>query len=853
MKVSERLYRLCLRLYPREFRDEYGHEMSLLFRARAEDARVRLWLQVLGDLLFHAPREHWHMAKQDVRYALRSWRRTPAIPAIALTALTFGMGANVAIFSVVHAVLLRPLPVTEPDDLMLVREMSTARGLDTSAVSLPNYLSWKERARSLDLAAFSSQTLTWTGPEYPERLTAVAPTASFFSVLATPLQSGRWFTPDEERLGEHRVAVLSHRLWRTRFGEDPHVAGRQLVLNGASYSVIGVASREFSVPSEPDLWVPQVIDQTTARRGNRYLAVIGRLKPGVSRDQAQAEMSTIAAGLAQEFPDSNRDFGASVVPFADSLVPAEIRSALFVLLAAAIVVLLIACANVANVLLSRAAARRKEMAIRAALGAGAVRITRQLLTESVLLSLTGALFGVLLSTAIVNAAQGALIDVVPRVEDVTLNVTVFGFALGLAIVTGLGFGLAPLWHVGRGGSLGVLRASGRDDRAPARHRLRGLLVVGQVSLTTLLLVGAGLLVQSLGRLQRVPVGVNADSVLTAKLSLTRARLPNGAAIDAFLARLTSDLQSTPGITAAGISSAIPLSPGAYTITQVAAETDPFLTSEWRLVDAGYFRTFQIPLVRGRLFGSEDRADAPRAFVIGQQTARALYGDADPIGRRLRLENGNSGEVVGVVADVRMKNLGDPPERVVYFPPSQFGFFPLFNVVVRTEGPPDAAATVLRDRLKDHDPNLAAYEVRSMQHWVDRNASLMRIRARLIASLGAVALLLGVIGIYGVMSYLVAQRRHEFGVRVALGARPWALPLVVVRQGLRYILTGVALGLFTANLVVDRLQTLLFEVDSRDPATFAGAALVVALVALAASYVPARRAATADPLVVLRAE
>ena len=853
MKVSERLYRLCLRLYPREFRDEYGHEMSLLFRARAEDARLRLWLQVLGDLFFHAPREHWHMAKQDVRYALRSWRRTPAIPAIALTALTFGMGANVAIFSVVHAVLLSPLPVTEPGDLMLVREMNSARGLDTSAVSLPNYLSWKERARSLDLAAFSSQTLTWTGPEYPERLTAVAPTASFFSVLATPLQSGRWFTPDEERLGEHRVAVLSHRLWRTRFGEDPHVAGRQLVLNGVSYSVIGVASRGFSVPSEPDLWVPQVIDQTTARRGNRYLAVIGRLKPGVSRDQAQAEMTTIAAGLAQEFPDSNRDFGTSVVPFADSLVPPEIRTALVVLLAAATLVLLIACANVANVLLSRAAARRKEMAIRAALGAGAVRITRQLLTESVLLSLTGAMFGVLLSTAIVNAARGVLIDVVPRVEDVTLNVTVFGFALGLAIVTGVGFGLAPLWHVGRGGSLGVLRASGRDDRAPARHRVRGLLVVGQVSLTTLLLVGAGLLVQSLARLQRVPVGVNADSVLTAKLSLTRARLPNGTAIDEFLSRLTTDLQSTPGITAAGISSAIPLSPGAYTITQVAAEADPFLTTEWRLVDGGYFRTFQIPLVRGRLFGSEDRADAPRVFVIGQQTARALYGDADPIGRRLRLENGNSGEVVGVVADVRMKNLGDPPERVVYFPPSQFGFFPLFNVVVRTEGPPDAAAAVLRDRLKDHDPNLAAYEVRSMQHWVDRNASLMRIRARLIASLGAVALLLGVIGIYGVMSSLVAQRTHEFGVRVALGARPWALPLVVVRQGLRYILAGIALGLFTANLVVDRMQTLLFEVDSRDPATFAGAALVVALVALAASYVPARRAATADPLLVLRAE
>jgi putative ABC transport system permease protein len=493
------------------------------------------------------------------------------------------------------------------------------------------------------------------------------------------------------------------------------------------------------------------------------------------------------------------------------------------------------------------------MAIRTALGAGAARIVRQLLTESFILALAGATLGVLLSMAIVQGARRALVELVPRIEEVSLNVPVLGFALGLAILTGVGFGLAPLCRVGRARNFGALYATGRDDRAPARNRVRGVLVIGQVSLTTLLLVSGGLLAQSLMKLQSVPVGINVDSVVTAKLALVRARLQNGAAISEFLSRLTSDLESAPGVRAAGISSAIPLSPGAHTITQVAAEADPFVTCEWRLVDAGYFRAFQIPLLRGRLPGPQDRPNSARVFLISRHTARSLYGDGNPIGRRLRLENGNSGEVVGVVADVRMRNLGEPPERVVYIPPSQFGFFPLFNVVVRTEDQPEAAALVIRDRLKVHDPNLAAYEIRSMQHWVDQNSSLMRIRTRLIMFLGMVALLLGVVGIYGVMSYLVSQRTREFGIRLALGARPWALPLVVVAQGLRYTLPGIALGLCAAAFLLDRMRDLLFEIDARDPATFAGVAFLVALVAVGASYVPARRATVIDPLTVLRAE
>ena len=851
--MSERIYRWLLHLYPRDFRDEYGHEMSTLFRDRADQGRIRLWFQVIGDLLFHAPREHWSLVTQDARYALRSWLQTPAIPAIAVTALTLGMGANVAIFSVMHAVLLRPLPVPEPERLVLLRETNLARGLETSAVSLPNYLSWEAQTRSLELSAFSGQSLTWTGSEYAERLDALAPTASFLSVLAVPLHLGRWFTAEEERPGRHRVAVLGHGLWRTRFGADPGILARQLVLNGASYRIIGVASAALAIPTEPDLWVPQVIDQTTARRGNRYLTVLGRVKPGFTTDQAQAEMTAIAAGLAHEFPDSNTDFDVSVVPFGESIVPHEVRTALMVLFAAALMVLLIACANVASVLLSRAVGRRREIALRVALGAGAARIARQLLTESLLLSLAGAVLGMLLAAAITRAARGVLVDLVPRIEDVAMNASVVGFALALAVVTGVAFGVAPLSQINRFRRLGLVHATAWGDRVATRSRLRTQLVIAQVSLTTLLLVGAGLLVQSLMNLQRVSPGFSPDSVVTAKLALTRARLPNGAAINEFFARLTDDLERAPGISAAGISSAIPLSPGAHTIMQAAAEADPFVTCEWRLVDAGYFRTLGVPLLRGRLFDPQDRQDSPRAFVIGEHTARSLYGQDNPIGRRLRLENGMTGEVVGVVGDVRMKHLGESPERVVYIPPSQFGFFPLFNVVIRADGPPASATGIIRDRLRAHDPNLAAYEIQSMRHWMDQSSSLMRIRTRLVTLLGAIALLLGVIGIYGVMSYLVAQRTREFGIRVALGARPWALPLGVVAQGLRLTLAGIVVGLVAAIAMADQIRSLLYEVHARDPLTFAGVAVAIVVIAAAASYLPARRAATADPLVVLRAE
>ena len=852
MRFAARVYRQLLRAYPREFRDEYGEEMTALFVSRTAGEGIRPWLQALADALFRAPREHWQILRQDVRYAVRTWYRAPAVPMVATTALMLGMGANIAIFSVAYAVLLRPLPFHDPAGVMVLQELRP--GSAPGGASFPNFLSWKERSRTLALAAYSGSSLTWLGSEHPERLEALATTASFLSVIGGSLDRGRWFTADEERPEHPRVTVLSHRLWRTRFGADPDVIGQRLVLNATPHTVVGVASVDLSVPFEPDLWVPQVGDPSPTRRANRYLQVIGRLGPGFSRAQAQDEMSSIARALAAEYPDANRDFGIAVIPLSDTVVPRDVRSAIGVLLAAAALVLVIACANVATVLLSRATSRRREMAVRTALGAGASRLTRQLLTEHGLLSLGGGLAGLLLAVGIVSVGRRALAEVVPRMDDVSLNIPVLAFALGLIVLATVAFGSAPLWQISRARrGHDFFHPTGRDDRAVTANRLRTMLVVTQVCLTTLLLVGAALLMQSLARLQSVPVGIQADSVVTAKLSLSRARLAGGPAIGKFLSSFASDLENTPGIRSAGFSSAIPLSPGAHTMTRAAGDDGPLLTCQWRLVDSGYFRTLRIPLVHGRLFGPEDAGATPRVFVIGQQTARDLYGAANPIGRRLRLDNGVTGEVIGVIADVRLTALDEAPERVVYFPPWQFGFFPQFNVIVQADGSLAATAAAIRERLKQLDPNLAAYEIQPMQHWIDRSAALMRIRTWLIASLGALALLLGVVGIYATTAYLVARRSREFGIRIALGARPGLLPLVVVGQGLRVTLAGIVLGLIGAAVAIERVRDLLFQVDARNPMTFAIVAAIVALVGMAAAYLPARRIAATDPALVLRAE
>ncbi|MGH9630692.1 MAG: ADOP family duplicated permease [Bryobacteraceae bacterium] len=668
MRISERLYRILLRLYPSEFREEYGGEMSAYFREQAREGRLLLWMQVLRDLLLHAPQEHLHMLSQDIRYAFRSWRRSPVFAAVAIGALTLGIGANTAIFSVVHAVLLRPLPFEDPGRLVRLYETSERRNINSFTASVPNYLSWKEQARSLDVAAFSDQALNWTGAGEAERLEGAAITSSLPSVLGVTVWRGRWFVEEEERRGRHQTAVLSYDFWRTRLEEDPDVIGRKLIFNGAPYTVVGVAAEGFRFPLNPDLWVPKIIEPAQENRGNRYVTVIGRLKPGFSADQAEAEMVSIARELGRTYPESNEGWSVRIVCFSDWIVEPEIRTALVVLLAAVGMVLLIACANVANLLLARAAARRKEIAIRAALGAGAARLSRQLITESLLLSLSGGLLGLLGAGWIITAARRALADILPRADEISIDFTVFAFAVATSVLTGLLFGAAPLWQACRRNLVDALRQAGRSSQGAGHSRLRNGLVVAQAALATLLLVAAGLLIQSLARLQSVSPGFDPERVLTAQIATPRARYENGEALLNLYSRLVESLNSSPGVRNAGVSSGIPFGPSGYTSMPAAAVgSSPLrrgetLSCSWRLVDSGYFRAMSIPILRGRPFGPEDGPDAATgSTLISQEMARRLFGGENPVGRQLRLENGAVLAIIGVVGDVRSQNLS--PRRV----------------------------------------------------------------------------------------------------------------------------------------------------------------------------------------------
>lgn len=791
---------------------------------------------------------------RDIRHAIRALARSPGFTLTALLTLTLGIGANTAMYSVVHAVLLRPLAVREPGRLVRVYESSPERNWPTFSASIPNYLSWKE-AHSVDLAAFQGYAANWTRDAESERLQGTAATSSFLPVVGLSLRLGRWFVDQEQFAGQNRVVVLSEGLWKTRFGSEQGVIGRKLLLNGEAYSVVGVASAGLTIPTAPDLWVPLTID-ANARRGNRQYTVIGRLRPGFTAEQAQVELSSIASRLEQQFPESNAGWNVSIVPVMRWLVSADVRTALLMLLAAVGMVLLISCANVANLLLARAEGRRKEIAIRAALGAGASRISQQLLTESLLLSLLGGALGVFSSYGAVAIARRSLVEILPRAEEISIDFTVLGFAVAVSVLTGLVFGLAPIVRPGKMRNLDALRQAGRTSQAAPHTRLRALLVVAQLSLATVLIIGAGLLLQSFARLQSVSPGFESASVLTARLSPPRTRYADGKSVSELLSRLTAALKSLPTVEAAGISSAIPLGPGSTTggtvVDPVANSAKP-INVAWRSVDGGYFETLRIPAIRGRVFGPEDIPGKCCVFVLSQQAARNLYGTSDAVGRQVQL-NDTGGEVIGVVGDIHMQSISDPLENVVYIPISQGGPFGVFALFVKTRnGPPEMATTLIREQLREIDPALPAYGFRAMGDWVDSSSARTRIRTWVLTLLAAVALALGIIGIYGVLAYLVTLRRHEFGVRLALGAQRGNLLRLVLAQGVGLAAIGIGVGLAGALILTRFLETLLFDVRARDPITFVGVAVLLLVAALIASYAPARRAASANPIDVLREE
>jgi putative ABC transport system permease protein len=793
----------------------------------------------------------------DLRYTARMLRKSPVFTLAVVLTVALGIGANTAIFSVVNAVMLRPLPYDRPDRLVWIAEKNDKLNLPTFGASVLNYLSWKERSRTFEpMAAFGFASFNLTGLGDPEQLTGGTITPSLLPLLGIRPILGRTFHDGEDRPGSQKVAMIGEGLWKRRFGGDPSIVGRSLTLNGTECLVVGIAPSALALLSNGDLWIPLTIDPGREIRLNHVILAVGRLRPGVTLEAAQAEMNVVAGQVSQQYPEM-KEWGIRLVTFYHWFVNEQLRTALMVLLCAVGCVLLIASANVANLLLARAASRQTEIAVRTALGAGRGRLLRQLLVESLVLSAIGGAAGLAAAVWAVHAINGVMPANLLPVPDVRVDTTVLLFALALTIVTGLLFGIAPAWHAAKTDLNDVLKQATRTS-AGARPRLRNGLAAGELALATILLIGAGLLTESLLRLQHVRLGFQPDRLLTFQLALPRATYPpeKGAA---FYRSLLESLRATPGVRAAAASSGIPFGNGNYTSTPIATTgqsplpPETAVTTDWRIVSPGFFHAMNIPLVRGREFLDTDApAGAPLVVIVSQTTARRFWGDADPLGRTLHRQGDLARQyaVVGVVGDVRQNTLSQE-SPAIYYP--SFGLSARMDVVVRTEAPPMSMLPAVRQKVRDLDAALPVSAVRTMDEWVSGNAAQPRLNAILLAVFASVALLIAAIGIYGVLAYSVNQRTREIGLRMALGAPRGRVLRLIVGEGMVVGAIGIGAGIAGALALSRVLASLVFDVPVRDPLTYAAVAALLALVALAACVIPARRASRVDPMVALRCE
>jgi putative ABC transport system permease protein len=801
--------------------------------------------------------------RQDIRYAFRRLIKSPAFTLVALLTLALGIGANSAIFSVVNAVLLQPLPYRAPEQIVGIYHLSEGR---RATMSGPNFTDVKKLNTTLqDAAAYTRSRVILTGQGEPVRLDTAEVSASLFDLLGVPAMRGRTFRPDENEKGKTHVAVLSHELWQQRFGGDEAVVGRRLTLDGISYEVVGIMPPKFSFPAARALWTPLEYseDFTTKQRGAWYLQAVGRTRPGVSVEQARAEIDTIGKQLAKQYPDANAGVDMTAVSLHEAMV-GNVRQAFWVLLGAVGFVLLIACVNVANLLLARAASRESEIAVRTALGANRARLVRQLMTESLILGLAGGALGLLLAVWGVEALIALEPQGIPRLNEVRVDPVVIGFTMALSALTGLLFGVFPAFQSTRGGISSTLKEGGRGALTTrGGARMRTTLVVAEVALAVTLLAGAGLLIRSFSRLASVDPGFQVKPALTFELSLPDSRYEDRARQVAFFDQLLPRLEAIPGVTnAAGVIS-LPLSGTSLVLTFEVEGRPPLPPAQQpamqvRIATANYFKTIGIPLKRGRFFTDEDRMATPQVALITEAAAKQYFPNEDPIGKKIKLGWGHDGkyaggEVVGVIGDVKDAALDEPDPPQIYLP---YGQWPVqsMSVILETAVPPDSVAEPARRAVYSIDGSLPAGNMRTLQQLVARSISQPRFYMTLLAVFAAVALTLAAIGIFGVLSYAVAQRTREIGIRMALGAHESTVLGLVVREAMVMSAAGVAIGLVAALALTQWLVAqLLFQTSPHDPTTFVVVAMVLTAVSMLAAYLPARRATRVDPIVALRAE
>jgi putative ABC transport system permease protein len=807
-----------------------------------------------------------HILLQDLRYAFRLLAKNPAFTSIAILTLALGIGANTAIFSVVNAVLLRPLAFRDPSRLVLVAEKSK---YPTISTSYENYVDWRDQSHSFEsLEATRGTTITLTGTAEPERLNARMMTAGLFPLLGVDARLGRTFRADEDRAGGSPVVLLSYGLWQRRFGGSKEVVGKSMTLDSQPYTVVGVLPAGFELLQPADVFLPFTPWAKTLpddRNWHPGIIVVGRLMPGVSREQGRTEMVGITKRLEEQYPDYNTGTSADVVGLQEQMVE-NVRPALVLLLGAVSFVLLIVCVNVANLLLARAAVRGREVAIRTSMGASRWRLVRQLLTESVLISLAGGVLGLLLA----SAALGPLLKIsagsVPQAFSVGLDRWVLAFTMGVSLITGLVFGIVPALHTAKYDLREALNEGSRGSTAgPGHHHLRGSLVAMEIALAMLLLVGAGLLLRSFSRLQDVPPGFQADHLLVADLPLSQTAYAKPEQRYQFFDRLVDRAKSLPGVRTAGAASFLPVSGGGgllhFNITGHPPKTPhDYVAAGYRTISPNYLETLGVPLLQGRMITAADNEKSPFVVVINATMAHTYFSNENPLGRKLQLgaipdTQVPTMEIVGVVGDV-LQGLGLDPKAEMYLPYRQADqILPVFfmSIVLRSLGDPLLQASALRSALAEIDPNQPLVRVRTMEDNMAATVAQPRFRTWLIGIFAGLALLLAAVGIYGVMSYSVTQRTNEIGIRVTLGAQSADVFRIVVGEGLRLALFGVGLGLVAALALTRVLQGFLYGINASDPLTFACVAVLLTLVGVAASFFPARRATRVDPIVALRYE